>query len=206
MQEVTVTEVQKHQYPYTFAGVLPEPAQTPLARALAFSKAITGRTVLIVDNSNLWKGREGKEFCPDMGTPVFTHLGGDELISASMVVSTADRPSQIGYYRFLESRGWDIYRHATLTSTTRHIFENEAAVDGGVRALIRAAASSRDVDSIVLFSGDGGNTNAVKEARRAGKNVFVLAWDLTLNPALASACTDHITIETMRPLIARVLH
>ena len=108
------------QAPYAFSDISSEPAQTPLARALAFSKAITGRTVLIVDNSNLWKGREGKEFCPDMGTPVLTHLGGDELVSASMVVSTADRPSQIGYYRFLESRGWDIsvsYTHLTLPTS-----------------------------------------------------------------------------------------
>jgi hypothetical protein len=194
------------QAPYAFSDISSEPAQTPWARALGFSKAITGRTALICDNSNLWKGQKGKEFCPDMGDPVFTHLGGDELVSASMVVSTADRPSQIGYYRFLESRGWDIHRHATLTSTARHIFENEAAVDGGVRSLIRAAASSREVDSIVLFSGDGGNTNAVAEARRAGINVYVLAWSGTLNPALARVATDHITLETMRPLIARVLH
>lgn len=194
------------QATYASLGVSPKQALTPLVRALGFSKAITGRTVLIVDNSNLLQGGWGKDWRVDTGESVFTHLGGDDLLSASMVVSTSDRHAQIGYYRFLESVGWDVQRHATLTSKERHIFENEAAVDGGVRVLIRAAASSREVDSVVLIGGDGGYTNAVKEARRAGKDVFVLAWAGTLNPALAQAATAHISIEEMRPLIARVVH
>ena len=49
-------------------------------------------------------------------------------------------------------------------------------------------------------------TNAVKDARRAGKNVVVLAWEGTLHPALAEAANAHASIDSLRKLIGRELH
>ena len=187
--------------------VLPEPAQTPLARALAFSKAITGRVEIIIDQSNMFQGGRDRGWRLDYAA-ILKFLMGDYLAQATMVVTRSDRerPQQEAFYCHMERIGYCVPRFTPLHDEHDQICEDEIRVDGAVRTLIRAAAKSPDVTSLVVFTGDGGATNAIYEARLAGKNVYVLAWDGTLNPALAMAPTDHITLEIMRPLIARVLH
>jgi uncharacterized LabA/DUF88 family protein len=81
--------------------------------------------------------------------------------------------------------------------------EDELAVDGDVRAEIRKAGTRADVDSIVLLSGDGGMTNAIRDARRQGKHVFVVAWDGSLHPALAKAASRVALLDDLAPLLRR---
>lgn len=182
---------------------------TPFSLARTFCNKITGATSIIVDNSNIHQGGRGKGDRVDYGDPVLNWLGGDRLISASIVVTQPlgeQRPNQVSFYSHLTRLGWCVYRHLALRNKAGELSENETFVDGDVRTLIRAAADSPDCDSIVVMSGDGGMTNAVKYARLAGKKVYVVAWEGTLHPALAAAATAHLTIEELRPLIARVLH
>lgn len=101
--------------------------------------------------------------------------------------------------------GWRVYSHLAIQNKAGELSENHL-VDGDVRKLVRAAADLPDIESIVLLGGDGGMTSAVKFARRAGKKVFVVAWEGTRHPALAAAATDTATVESLRPLISRVLH
>ncbi len=189
---------------------IPHPESTStLSRALRFSGAIVGRTYLIVDNSNILLGGRDRDFRIDYGDPVLKFLGGDLLVSASIVVSQplgAQRQSQMSFYGHLKQLGWRIYRHLALQNNIGEFSENEALVDGDVRTLIRAAANSPDCDSICLLSGDGGMTSSVLYAQRAGKKVFVIGWDQTIHPALAAVATDTATIDELRPLISRVLH
>lgn len=182
--------------------------ESSISKALRFCNGISGKTCLIVDNSNLFQGGRRSDFRIDHEvSPKF--LGGETLISASMVVShapTTQHQSQNHFYDSMRRIGWQVFGHMTLKSIDGKFSENECLVDGHVRKLIYEAANSPECDSIVLMGGDGGYTNAVKFARRAGKNVFVVAWGGTLHPALAAAATDHATVETLRPLISRVMH
>jgi hypothetical protein len=135
------------------------------------------------------------------------HLGGDQLVNASIVVTTPPtfRPSQDAFYRWLEHTGWKVHRHPPLRTGNR-FKENEAAVDGNVRQLIRNASADRSVESIVLLGGDGGYSNAVHSAVHAGKKVFVVAHEGTINQALAEVATAVATLEELALYIGRVSH
>ena len=169
---------------------------------LRFTESIRGRVHITVDQSNIFR----RGYVPRMDYErVLDCLGGDALVSATIVVSqpNSHRPSQLNFYAWLERLGWDVHSFALLQNELGEISENEFLVDGDVRNEIRTAALSSEIDAVVVMSGDGGMTNAVKDARRAGKDVFVLAWADTLNPALAAAATAYITLEEMLPLIGR---
>lgn len=180
--------------------------QPALARPLRFIQSICGGTHIVVDHSNIFQGGLEHQFRVDF-EQVLKLLGGDTLVSATIVVSQSvlHRSSQQNFYAWLQRVGWDVHSFMLLKNEFGERAENEFLVDGNVRAEIRAAARSPAVDAVVVMSGDGGMTNAVRDARRAGKDVFVLAWDGTLNPALAAAATACITLEEMRPLIGRTL-
>lgn len=171
---------------------------------LRFTENIRGRTHVVVDQSNIFRGGRDLGFRLDFAK-VLNFLGGDALVSATIVVSQpiSQRPSQLNFYAWLERLGWNVHSFALLQNELGEISENEFLVDGDVRNEIRAAALSSAIDAVVVMSGDGGMTNAVQDARRSGKDVFVLAWAGTLNPALAAAATACITLEEMHPLIGR---
>lgn len=179
---------------------------TNVLNALGFAERIVGRVKIVVDNSNIFLGGRDRDFRLDY-EEVRRQLGGDELLAAHMVVtnSHADRPNQAAFYNLHRRAGWLINFHRLINRNGLPC-ENEAWVDGDVRTIIRASAAQGGVDAIVLFGGDGGYTNAVRDARRAGKDVFVVAWANTLHSALAAAATATATIESLRPLIGRVHH
>lgn len=198
------------KYHNTLATVVQQPQgdDSTISRALRFTNSISGRVHIVVDNSNLFQGGRNRGFRIDFGQ-VLNLLGGDKVISAAMVVSqlpTTQRQNQADFYSSMQRLGWIVHSYLALKNEDGTIYENEAFVDGDVRNLIRAAADTPDCDVIVVMSGDGGMTNATKYARRAGKQVFVLAWDGTLHPALADAATAHISIDELRPIISRILH
>lgn len=168
---------------------------------------ITGHTCIALDNSNVLRGGLGRGFRVDPAL-VLEHLSGDKLVSATMSASFAvqDRPCQRAYYDWAKRLGWTVNSFALLHDEAGNLMENERLVDGDVKNQIRAAAKFRHCDSVVLLGGDGGFTNAVKDARRAGKNVVVLAWEGTLHPALAEAASAHASIDSLRDLIGRALH
>lgn len=200
--QAIVNHIQEHQSPYACPGI-----SSVTLDALHFTENIPGRVEIIIDQSNMFQGGRDRGWRLDYAA-ILKFLMGDHLVQATMVVTRANRqrPQQESFYRHMERTGYRVQRFTPLHDEHDHICEDEMRVDGAVRTLIRAAAESSDVDTVLLFSGDGGNSNAVTEARRGGKTVIVLAWNGTLNPALARAATDHITIEAMRPLIARVMH
>lgn len=176
--------------------------------ALDFMRGIRGGVVQVVDNSNIFLSGRGKNIRVDYQA-VHTHLSGDCLVRASMAVTMpvdCESQSQTAFYDFLEHLGWQVHRFAPLRSAKGRLSEDEDRVDGDVRSLIRSAANLPNCDSIVVFSGDGGMTNAVKDARQAGKDVFVVAWSGTLHPALAAAATAHISVEKLCHFIARSIH
>lgn len=173
----------------------------------SIARLITGHTFVVVDNSNILRGGFGRGFRIDPGL-VRERLGGDKLILATISVSAAlhERPCQDAFYEWLRRTGWVVNAFELQRDPNGKIRENEARVDGDVRSQIRAAAKTNFCDTIVLISGDGGFTNAVREARGAGKNVIVLAWAGTLHPALAAAASAHADIDSLRDLIGRELH
>jgi len=180
---------------------------SPLDHAIAFCKGIRGATAIVGDNSNWHLGSRGKGYRADYDL-VKEVLGGDRLVSASIVVNQPigeQRQSQMFFYDQLKRMGWQVHSHLSLRNEVGELSENPD-VDGDVKKLIRAAADSPDCQNIVLLGGDGGMTSAVKYARRAGKNVYVVAWSGTIHPALAAAATATATIDELKPLIARVLH
>lgn len=200
--QYTATHTRQIQVPYAGPGI-----SSVTRDALNFTENIPGRVEIIIDQSNIFQGGRDRGWRLDYEA-ILKFLIGDYLVQASMVVTRSDRqrPQQESFYRHMERIGYRVPRFTPLHDEHGQILEDEFRVDGAIRTLIRGAAKSPDVDTVLLFSGDGGNSNAVTEASQAGKKVIVLAWDGTLNPALARAATDHITIEAMRPLIARVLH
>ena len=174
--------------------------------ALNFVEQIQGGVTIVVDSSNMFLGGRNCHWRVDFSA-VRNHLSGDKLVAAHAVASlppNRHRASQSAFFCFLQRTGWRVHTHRAQLDSAGNTVENEAAVDGGVRALIRSAAASSDVDSVVVLSGDGGMTDAVHVARCAGKSVYVVAWEGTLNPALAEAATDSAFIEELRPLIARL--
>lgn len=172
-------------------------------RGLDFSDGIHGRAAIIVDGSNVFLAGREREFRIDFGA-VRRVLGGNALMMAKFVGSRSSycRPSQEGFFRYLCRTGWELHKFDLLIEGGA-VAEDELAVDGEVRAEVRKAANRADIDSIVLLSGDGGMTNAVRYARDQGKDVFVVAWEGTLHPALATKATDVAFIDDLRPLIAR---
>lgn len=180
--------------------------RTDVLNALGFAERIVGRVKIVVDNSNIFVGGRDRDFRLDY-EEVRRQLGGDELLAAHMVVTNSYtyRPNQATFYNLHRRAGWRITFHHLINSDGL-LCENEARVDGDVRAIVRAVAAQDDVDAIVLLGGDGGYTNAVRDARCAGKNVFVVAWANTLHPALAAVATATATVESLRPLISRVHH
>lgn len=175
--------------------------------ALRFVNSISGRVRIIVDNSNLFVAGRDRAYRIDY-EQVLNFLGGDKVVSATMVVSqypTGQRQNQADFYSWMQRLGWIVHRYLALKNSANIISENESFVDGDVRSLIRAAADA-PCENIVVMSGDGGMTNAVLYARRAGKKVYVIAWEGTLHPALAAAATAYVTVEALRPLISRILH
>lgn len=170
-------------------------------------RLITGNTFLVVDNSNVLRGGFGRGFRIDPAL-VLARLGGDRVILAAMSASAAlhERPCQGAYYDWLRRTGWVVNEFELQRDPNGKVHENEEAVDGDVRSQIRAAAKSDFCDTVVLMSGDGGFTNAVREARRAGKNVIVLAWAGTLHPALAEAASAYADLDSLRDLIGREVH
>lgn len=187
------------------AGTLSRPSSpNMLTNAASIRSAITGQTCIALDNSNVLRGGLDRDFRVDPAL-ILEHLSGDKLVSAVMSVSLAmqDRPSQRAYYAWAKRLGWVVNSFALLHDGAGNAMENEQLVDGDVRTQIRAAAKFHYCDSILLIGGDGGFTNAVKDARRAGKNVVVLAWSGTLHPALAEAASAHASIDSLRGLIGR---
>lgn len=72
-------------------------SSSSLDHAIAFCKGITGATAIVGDNSSMHIGSRGKEFKYDYDL-CKEYLGGDRLVSASMVVNQpigAQRPSQM---------------------------------------------------------------------------------------------------------------
>ena len=178
-----------------------------LTAATDIRSMITGRTCIALDNSNVLRGGLGRGFRVDPAL-VLRHLSGEKLVTATMSVSHAihDRPCQIAYYDWVKRLGWTVNSFALLHDDAGNVIENERLVDGDVKNQIRAAAKFRHCDTIVVLGGDGGFTNAVKDARRAGKTVVVIAWDGTLHPALAEGASAHASIDSLRELIGRALH
>ncbi len=177
--------------------------------ALSFSQKIHGPTRMMGDNSHLIQGslKSGNGYRFDAEAAP-AHLCGDYLLRAEMSVTlpASPRPSQTAYYDQLERLGWVVNRFAPVVDGYGRVAENERLVDGSIRDSILAAADDTDCQSIVLFGADGAFTRAVKYARRCGKDVFVCSWANTLHPELAAACTSHISLETLRPLILRAYH
>lgn len=159
-----------------------------------------------LDNANMHHGSVGhdKRICPvrvlNLGVGAWTY-------SATMSVSEPpyDRPCQTSYYNWARSLGWELDVAPLLSDANGRVYEDEAAVDGAVRQRIRASADNPYVDDIFVLSGDGGMTNAVRYARRAGKRVIVLAWSNTLHPALAAAASGFAIIDDLGSLICRPL-
>jgi len=180
-----------------------------IARALSFSESILGNTLIVVDNSNMFLAGRAASFRIDY-TAVRQFLGGDALLGAVMVASQPhfcmQNWGQEAFYRFLQHNGWQVDRFLCEQQVNGALTEKEMLVDGRVRDHLYAAASNNAIDSIVLLSADGGNTNAVKANRRAHKNVYVVAWQGSANPALIAAATAFSTVEDLRTLIGRVLH
>jgi len=181
-------------------------ARKEIIEALEIASKITGRTIQIADQSNIFKGGEGHDFRLDYSA-FKRQLSGDTNIASYAVVSASPtkRPSQDAFYRYLHRIGWIVHRFQAV----RHgdvIAENEAFVDGHVRDLIHAAANNPQCNSIVLLAGDGGYTDVVRYAQFQGKRVYVIAWANTLHHALMEAATGYATIEELQPLIARQLH
>lgn len=185
-------------------------ADPAIRKALRFASAICGRTSIVADNSNLFWGGRDRDWRIDWGHPLQSALGGDKLLAAHFVVSMPpqirdeERRGQLAFYDLLGRVGWRVYRHRLLHDEGGAHLENEKLVDGDVKTLTRKSADDPRCCSIVLMTGDGGMTDAVKHARRAGKCVFVVAWQGTLHPALADAANDYAFIDELRPLIARV--
>ena len=177
------------------------------ADTLDFVSRIRGGTIIVVDNSNIFLSGRNCTFRIDHEA-VLDHLGGDHLISATIVVSQSPRvrSCQCAFYTRLARCGWVVHGFGLIRDRDGRLGEYEDRVDGDVRKLIYAAANTHACQSIVVMSGDGGMTNAAKYARHVGKDVFVIAWDGTLHPALAAAATATATVEDLRPLIGRVLH
>lgn len=163
-------------------------------------------TAFHIDNGNMLNGSAGSDFrvCPAL---LLEKLGGAWTPSATMSVSKPphDRPCQTSYYNWARSLGWELDVAALLSDANGRVREDELAVDGAVRRRIRASADNPYVDEIFVLSGDGGMTNAVRCARRAGKRVIVLAWSHTLHPALAAAASGFAFIDDLGPLIGRPL-
>nr|WP_315468607.1 NYN domain-containing protein [uncultured Undibacterium sp.] len=168
---------------------------------------ITGHTCIALDNSNVLRGGLGRGLRVDLAL-VLEHLSGDKLVSATMSASSAlhDRPNQNAYYDWVRRLGWTVNSFALIEDEAGNLMENELLVDGDVKKQIRAAAKFYHCDSIVLIGGDGGFTNVVKDALRAGKNVVVIAWEGTLHHALSKAASAHASIDSLRDLIGRELH
>jgi len=186
------------------------PACAPLhiVRALHFSSLISGRTKIIVDLSNITLAGRGADFRMDF-EQILKYLSGDEIIRAVVVASlpplgTKKRPQQEAFHQFLRYIGCHVNLYLCEKRLDGSIAEKEPLVDGSVRAHLYATVTDTTTDSIVLFSGDGGYTNAVKKLIAAGKQVFVIAWQGSANPALIAAATAFATVEDLRPLIARL--
>jgi len=180
-----------------------------IAHALSFSARITGNTRLVVDLSNCTIAGRASGFRLDY-TEVIRHLGGDRVIRPIVVASipplgTSD-PGRSAFYEYLRHVGYHVETFFGEKQPDGTLAENELRVDGRVRHHLYETVENHDIDSVVLLSGDGGYTNAVKALRRAGKNVFVVAWKGSANPALIAAATDFSTVEELRPLIARLFH
>lgn len=161
----------------------------------------------IFDNSGNHLGSRGKSGRLDHKLAL-VHCSGNSLLWAAMACTqpTDCKQTQLHFYARVERLGIVLHRFEPLVDAHGQLRENEVEVDGQVRDLIRAASADTDCDTVVVFGADGGFTNAVKDARRAGKNVYVIAWDGTLNPALAAAATAHISMEQLLPIIGRIVH
>lgn len=172
-------------------------------KALDFSAKICGRTAIVADGSNVFQAGRDRDFRVDY-TAVRQFLSGDALVSATFVGSrsTHFRVQQAAFEAYLRRAGWTVHSFR-LMSDGVSVSEDESAVDGDVRAEIRKAGARADIDSVVLLSGDGGMTNAVRDARRGGKRVFVVAWDGSLHPALAAAASRVALLDDLAPLLAR---
>ena len=173
----------------------------------AIAAAVTGGVVLVLDHSNAFRAGW---FRIDFSLLSF-HFGGDILVDAHAVVSLPDaamsnRAGQHAFYGFLRHSGWRVHDHRLVAAkgSARPLWtENERAVDGQVRALVRQSALSERCDTIVLISGDGGMTPAVHDARTRGKRVVVLSWQSGLHPALRAAADDVFLIDELQPLLER---
>jgi len=143
-------------------------------------------------------------------TEVIRHLGGDRVIRPIVVASIpplgTSAPGRSAFYEYLRHVGYRVETFFGEKQPDGTLAENEFCVDGRVRHHLYETVENHDIDSVVLLSGDGGYTNAVKALCRAGKNVFVVAWKGSANPALIAAATDFSTVEELRPLIARLFH
>lgn len=191
-------------------GLMHTPLVLPLSSLkkdpchLDFTRRICGNTVIVWDASNTFNGAPQTQN-GSQGLDVLAMkrmLGGDNLVGAYASVSRPSMitSSQLGFYRFLQHSGFTLLESRCVASTSG-LRENEEIADGNVRRAIRDAACREDVESIVLLSGDGGMINAVRYARRCGKNVFVAAWAGTLHNELAKASTSHIAINDLIPIV-----
>lgn len=183
-----------------------------LAAGFAFFRQITGPTVIVLDNANMLLGSASSrhhDFVARVDIEaVLQQCCGDELVGAFAAVSfnpDARRgAAQLGFYAFLQRQGVKLLGSRSVLTGAG--LKETAIVDAQVRDVIRSAADRDDVETVVILSGDGGMTNAVRYVRHRGKKVIVLAWSGSLHPALAQAATASATLEEFGSLLLRHSH
>lgn len=164
-------------------------------------------TALHVDMANMMPrpdSRGESRKCQVAMDLVLEALSGFRNITATASVSLPldNRPSQLGYYGWLRRLGWHLDVTSLLLDVSGRLCE-KSDVDEAVRRRIRESADNPYVDTIYVFSGDGGMASSVRYAVRAGKRVIVISWSGTLNPALAAAASGFAFVDDLATLIGR---
>jgi hypothetical protein len=162
----------------------------------------SGRTMIIADLSNIFKAGGGRRI--DYRTLLKGLPGASGHAIGSLPPSCYDEEKiakQNDFLLCLSAHQWRVTAYPPLVIETPSldcraiVRENEQLVDGRIVAAIHEFAQSPDHQNLILMSGDGRMTDAVKAAITSGKNVAVLAWKGSIKASLELAAQTTLYID-----------
>ncbi len=143
------------------------------------------RSGVFMDGSNIfWSEKEPscwpisfrkfKKYLKNRYSPVFYNYYGCENLKPSTIEFRRKADGQLKFYNILEGLGYNV-----ITKALKHL-RDRTKCDMDVEISIDVKNSLKDVDKIILVSGDSDFLRLVSDCHSAGKHIQIYSFEKTL--------------------------
>ena len=145
-----------------------------------------GRTIVFIDNSNIFGGQTAAGWRIDWEKLIIELEKGGDIWQVHFFASEDDPPrsSQAGFYRHLKQvLNWEVHLYELGQKTVRcskcghtETVKAEKGIDVGVATKMLSLAANRAFDTAILIAGDGDFLETVRFVKNQGLRVEIVGW------------------------------